>query len=111
MDNQNKICSVDDCDREVFTELSQNKCVLHCEKPRDKNRHGESYHLLGEKWVKSGFMMIVPIYAKVSYKLTTEKPFHQSPCPSDCCNFGGDFIGVFSAWDFIVFDGFGYFSR
>jgi hypothetical protein len=20
---------------------------LHCEKPRDKNRHGESYHLLG----------------------------------------------------------------
>jgi hypothetical protein len=47
MDNQNKICSVDDCNREVFTELSQNKCVLHCEKPRDKNRHGESYHLLG----------------------------------------------------------------
>jgi CRISPR/Cas system CSM-associated protein Csm2 small subunit len=43
MDNQNKICSVDDCNREVFTELSQNKCVLHCEKPRDKNR----YHLLG----------------------------------------------------------------
>jgi hypothetical protein len=41
MDNQNKICSVDDCNREVFTELSQNKCVLHCEKPRDKNRHGE----------------------------------------------------------------------
>jgi hypothetical protein len=47
MDNQNKICSVDDCDREVFTELSQNKCVLHCEKPRDKKTHGKSYHLLG----------------------------------------------------------------
>ena len=47
MDNQNKICSVDDCNREVFTELSQNKCVLHCEKLINIDRSHDSYRLLG----------------------------------------------------------------
>ncbi|VVM25766.1 hypothetical protein BSPWISOXPB_7802 [uncultured Gammaproteobacteria bacterium] len=53
MDNQNKICSVDDCNREVFTELSQNKCVLHCEKLINIDRSHDSYRLLGRDFLQN----------------------------------------------------------